>query len=68
MNETESFGPFVIKNIKEDPHPGYILREFLVSKGHQSPERKIYHFHFQVSQVLFTVQLIIDLTDFLKVP
>ena len=48
VDETETFGPFVIKSIREEPSHGYVLREFLVSKGPQ--ERKIYHFHFQVSQ------------------
>ena len=47
VDETETFGPFVIKSIREEPSHGYVLREFLVSKGPQ--ERKIYHFHFQVS-------------------
>ena len=49
LKETETFGPFTIKNISEEPSHGYVLREFVVSKGHQGPERKIYHFHFQVS-------------------
>jgi len=47
LKETETFGPFTIKNISEEPSHGYVLREFVVSKGHQGPERKIYHFHFQ---------------------
>jgi len=45
VDETETFGPFVIKSIREVSSHGYVLREFLVSKGPQ--ERKIYHFHFQ---------------------
>ena len=49
LNETDKFGPFSIKTISEEQFHGYVLREFVVSKGHQGQERKIYHFHFQVS-------------------
>ena len=51
LNETDKFGPFSIKTISEEQFHGYVLREFVVSKGHQGPERKIYHYHFQVSFV-----------------
>jgi len=47
LNETDKFGPFSIKTISEEQFHGYVLREFVVSKGHQGQERKIYHFHFQ---------------------
>ncbi len=47
LNETETFGPFTIKNLSESPSHGYVEREFLVSKSGSPDPRKIFHFHFQ---------------------
>ena len=46
LNSSENLGPFVIKNLSEEPSHGYVLREFIVTKG--QTERRIFHFHFQV--------------------
>lgn len=45
LNSSENLGPFVIKNLSEEPSHGYVLREFIVTKG--QTERRIFHFHFQ---------------------
>lgn len=51
-NVTETIGKFVVRTINETSSQDYTLREFVVTKetkeGH-TEERKIYHFHFQVT-------------------
>ena len=47
LNETETFGLFTIKSVSEETSHGYVLREFVVSKGQKGPDRRIFHFHFQ---------------------
>lgn len=53
LDKSESFGKFHLRNVSETSNQDYTLREFMVSKeapgGGKSEERKIFHFHFQVS-------------------
>lgn len=46
---TKEFGKCKVKNLIESSTPHYTLREFLVSMEGSVGERKVYHYHFQVS-------------------
>lgn len=54
LEASESFGPFLVKNVSEEALHDYTLREFVVTKSHQKEERKIYHYHFQVKSYIIT--------------
>ncbi|KAI5718498.1 tyrosine-protein phosphatase corkscrew isoform X5 [Diaphorina citri] len=45
-HQSKTYGAVCVNNMYESVTTDYILREFLVSKGSESP-RKIYHYHFQ---------------------
>jgi hypothetical protein len=46
----KEYGKTKVRNLSESSTADYTLREFLVSReGSSEEERKVYHYHFQVS-------------------
>jgi tyrosine-protein phosphatase non-receptor type 11 len=47
----KEYGKTKVRNLSESSTADYTLREFLVSReGSAEEERKVYHYHFQVTK------------------
>lgn len=49
VSTMKEYGKSKVRNLMESHTPHYTLREFLVTMEGSSAERKVYHYHFQVS-------------------
>ena len=66
LNKTERYGIFQVQNVSEDANKDYTLREFVVTQSmhdnsdsrnggiHAEEQRRVYHYHFQVSCNILT--------------